>query len=94
MNNIHIKRYIPKGEDGFTIPSLDSSIPVTTLLLHSLTELSLGTLLTAYKFHAYSNEGGILYIFRLVSYFLLSLFIPFKPTLIAYTPENEEQINK
>ena len=72
MNNVCIKTHIPEGEDGFTLPSSNSSISVTILLLHSLLALSLDTLFTTAVFHASSNEGGHLQLFRLVSYFLLS----------------------
>ena len=87
MNYFCIKPHIPEGEYGFTLPSLDSSVSITIPLLHSLPELSLSALLTAALFHAPYNEGGPLQIFRLVSYFLLSWFILFKPPLIASTPE-------
>ena len=51
MNNIRIKPHIPEGEDGFKLPSLDSSVSVIILLLCSLPALSLVTLLTAHGFH-------------------------------------------
>ena len=64
MNNIHFKPHIPEGEDGFTLPKLDSSVSITTSLFHSLPSLSLAKLLTASTFHASSNEEGPLQILR------------------------------
>ena len=67
MNKICIKPHIREGEDGFTLPSSDSSVYVTILLLRSLPALSLATLITASIFHASSNEGGPLQIFRWIA---------------------------
>ena len=72
MNNFRIKPHIPEGEDGFTLPSSESSVSVTISFLNSLPELSLTTLLTAADSRAYSNEGGSFQIFSIVSYFILS----------------------
>ena len=47
MNNFRVKPHIPEGEDGFTLLALDSSVSITILLLSSLPELSLATLITA-----------------------------------------------
>ena len=55
MNNFSIKPYIPEGGDGFTLPSSNSSVSITILLLHSLLELSLNTLLNEYGLYAFSN---------------------------------------
>ena len=63
MDNICIKPHIPEGEDGFTVPSSDSSVSVTILLLNSLLELSLATLIIVAAFHDSSNEGGTLHLF-------------------------------
>ena len=63
MNKIHIKSHIPEGEDGFTLPSSESSVSVTILLLYSLPELSLATLPTTSRFHSSSNKGGPLQLF-------------------------------
>ena len=64
MNNIHIKPHIPEVEYGFTLPSSDSSVSVTILLLHSLPALSLAALLAVAVFHISSNEGGHLRLLR------------------------------
>ena len=68
MNNVCIKPHIPECEDGFTLSSSDSSVSVTFLLFHLLPVLSLAKLLTAAVFHASSNEGGILQLFRIPTY--------------------------
>ena len=52
MNKIFIKTHIPDGEDGFTFPSLDTSVSVKISFLHSLLELSLDTLLTVASLYA------------------------------------------
>ena len=67
MNNICIKPHIPKGEDGFIIPSSDSSVSVIILLLHSLPALLFATLLTTAVFRDSSNDGELLCIFRWVA---------------------------
>ena len=64
MNKICIKPRIPKGEDGFTLTSSESSVSVVISYFHSLPELSFATLLTAAGFLASSNDGQILCIFR------------------------------
>ena len=87
MNNILIKLQITGVEYGFKLPSSDSSVSVTISLFHSLPSLSLATLLAAAFYQVSSNEGGTLHIFRLVSYFLLSLFITLKTPPVVSTPE-------
>ena len=87
MNTFCIKPHIPEGEDGLTLPSLDSSISTTISLLYSVTTLSLATLLTEAVFHTPYNELWYLHLLRLVSSFILYLFIPFKPPPIASTSE-------
>ena len=64
MNNIRIKPQIPEGEDGFILPSSYSSVSITISLFHSLTQLSLDTLITTAGFHASSNEVRTLQLFR------------------------------
>ena len=68
MNNFSIKSHIPEGEDGFTLPSLDSSVSVTISFLNSLTALSPTKLINESGLQDSSNDGWPLKLFRLVSY--------------------------
>ena len=61
---MRIKLHIPEGEDGFTLPSFESSVSFTISLLHSLPALSLAALITEAGFHAFSKEGEHLRIFK------------------------------
>ena len=86
MNKFCIKPHIPEGEYGYTIPSSESYVSVKILLLYLLPELSLAALFTASIFDDSSNDVDTLQIFIIVSYFILSCFIPFKTQPISYTP--------